>query len=121
MMQFLQANKLPIAGILGAGLLLWAYFMFFSGGSSGPLLASSSATAVTPVTQELLVTLSNLRTIRLDETIFSDPVFESLSDFGVVIPPEAIGRRNPFAPLGAGGGAPATTTPAETEEATESQ
>lgn len=120
MMRFLLANKIPVGGVLGTGLLIWAYFMFFSGGSSGPLL-SSSATTVSPVTQELLVTLSNLRTIRLDETIFSDPVFESLSDFGVVIPPEAIGRRNPFAPIGIDAAPePATTTPVE-EEVTESQ
>lgn len=115
-MQFLKANKTLVIGILGAGLLIWGYFMFFAGSSSGPLL-TSSASSVSPVTQELLVTLGNLRTIQLDETIFGDPVFESLSDFGVVIPPEAIGRRNPFEPLGAGGGsAPAaTTTPAPSE------
>jgi hypothetical protein len=112
-MQFFKTNKTLILGIFGAGLLIWAYFMFFAGGSSGPLLTSSGS-SVSPVTQELLVTLGNLRTIRLDETIFGDPVFESLSDFGVVIPPEAIGRRNPFEAIGVGGSAApaATTTPA---------
>ena len=117
-MQFINANRTLIAGVFGAGLLVWGYFMFFAGDSSGPLLSSSSGSTVSPVTQELLVTLSNLRTIRLDETIFTNSVFESLSDFGVVIPPEAIGRRNPFAPLGTGGPVSTTTTqqaPAENE------
>jgi hypothetical protein len=54
-----------------------------------------------------LVTLSNLRTIELDESIFQEPIFMSLSDFGVVIPPEAIGRRNPFAPISASAVSPA--------------
>lgn len=111
MIQFLVTNKMLIGGICGAGLLVWAYFMFLSPGSSGPLL--SSGESVSPVSQELLVTLGNLRTIRLDETIFADPVFVSLSDFGVVIPPEAIGRRNPFAPIGTGVGTPPPAPEAE--------
>ena len=30
----------------------------------------------------------------------TDPVFASLTDFGVTIPPQNAGRRNPFAPVG---------------------
>ncbi|MEK7192733.1 MAG: hypothetical protein AAB682_01215 [Patescibacteria group bacterium] len=43
--------------------------------------------------------LVNLRTIKLDSKIFSDPAFSSLTDFGVAIAPQAVGRANPFAPL----------------------
>lgn len=113
MLHFITNNKMMVGGVLGAGLLVWAYFMFFGGGTGELLVASSSPS---PVSQDLLVTLSNLRTIALDETIFSDPVFMSLSDFGVVIPPEAIGRRNPFAPLGA-----ASTPAAEPTEESETE
>jgi hypothetical protein len=101
MLQFLNANKTLIFGLVGTGLLVWGYFVFF-GEDSGPLLSSGATPS--PVSQELLITLSNLRTINLDETLFSDPVFQSLSDFGVVIPPELIGRRNPFAPIGLSAG-----------------
>ena len=112
MMQFLNANKMPIFGLAAAGLLLWGYFVFF-GEESGPLLSSGATPS--PVSQELLVTLSNLRTISLDETIFADPVFQSLNDFGVVIPPELIGRRNPFAPIGLSASAPASSATSSAE------
>jgi hypothetical protein len=51
------------------------------------------------ISRDLIVTLSNLNTIRLDDSIFTDPVFLSLSDFGVQIPLQPVGRRNPFAPF----------------------
>lgn len=106
-MQFLQANKTLLGGTVAAALLVLIYFMYF-GEDASPALVSSTDTS--PVSQELLVTLSNLRTIKLDESIFNDPIFVTLSDFGVVIPPEAIGRRNPFAPIGIGGGSTATSS-----------
>lgn len=81
-------------------LLVAGYFMFFSGGSSGSATLSSTDTS-SPVSADLLVTLQNLHTIKLDNTIFTDPVFVSLTDFGVTIPPENIGRRNPFLPFSA--------------------
>ena len=47
--------------------------------------------------RELLVALAKLKSTKLDRTIFEDPVFNSLKDFGVQIAPEPVGRRNPFA------------------------
>ena len=101
MTEFIKNNKVPIGGVLFLGIAIWAYFTFFSS-ESGELLSTTEVTS--PVSQELLVTLSNLRTIRLDETIFEDVVFISLSDFGVTIPLQTIGRRNPFAPIGSSTG-----------------
>lgn len=101
-MEFLKNNMVLLGGVFAVGGLVWIYFVFFSGGSSEELL--SQGEVASPVSQELLVTLSNLRTIKLDETVFEDPVFMSLSDFGVTIPPEPVGRRNPFAPVGASAG-----------------
>jgi hypothetical protein len=85
-----------IGVVVVAALVLW---FFYSRGGSGALL-TSSADQESPVSQEILATLGNLRTIKLDNSIFSDPLFQSLSDFGVAIPPAAAGRRNPFAPVG---------------------
>ncbi|MBX4192067.1 hypothetical protein KW798_01105 [Candidatus Parcubacteria bacterium] len=108
-MEFIKANKWMIGGVLGAVVLVWVYFTYFSGGSSDQLLTSTDP-ASTAVTQELITTLANLKTIKLDASIFKDPLFVSLSDFGVVIPPQQTGRRNPFAPLG-GFTAPSTGGP----------
>jgi flagellar capping protein FliD len=96
-MDFLKQNKTSI----GMGVLLlvaiYVYMTYFTNPSS-PTLTSSDTNGVA-LSQNLLITLQNLHTIKLDNSIFSDPAFQSLNDFGVIIPQEAIGRRNPFEPL----------------------
>lgn len=108
MLAFLKKN-LVVVGIIvvAAGVL----YYFYSSSSGGALLTSSDQTQ-SPVSQQILATLGNLRTIKLDNSIFSDPLFQSLSDFGVSIPPAAAGRRNPFAPVGQSGPAATGTTTA---------
>ncbi len=49
--------------------------------------------------RELVETLLTLRAITLSGTIFSDPAFKVLQDFGTTIIPEPVGRQNPFAPI----------------------
>lgn len=97
-MDFLKKNKVTIGAGAAMLLMLYVYLTYFSGGTA-PLSTTSSDT----VSGDLLVTLNNLNTIKLDEGIFKDPVFMSLSDFGVTLPTQAAGRRNPFAPVGQDG------------------
>jgi hypothetical protein len=98
MMDFIKKNSV-LMGVIVAGLLgLVIYLNFFSGASSVDLLATTAEPS--PVSQELLTSLSNLYSIKLDNSIFSDPAFLSLTNFGVELPPEAVGRRNPFLPIG---------------------
>lgn len=73
------------------------YLMFFRGPAEEPGVVAQDTTD--NVSRELVITLSNLNTIRLDDSIFKDPVFLSLSDFGVQIPLQNVGRYNPFAPF----------------------
>ena len=96
-MEFLNKNRLYIGVIVLALAGLWLYMTYFSGPSSSATLSNDRAAS--PLSQDVLITLSNLNTIRLDESIFSDPLFMSLSDYGVAIPPQNAGRRNPFLPL----------------------
>ncbi|HEV8677662.1 MAG TPA: hypothetical protein VN701_02420 [Candidatus Paceibacterota bacterium] len=99
MLDLIKKN-LPLAlGALVIVLALVVYLNFFAGNSTA--LLASTADAGSPLSQDLLVTLSNLHTIKLDNSIFTDPLFESLTSFGVQIPPENVGRRNPFLPIGA--------------------
>jgi hypothetical protein len=90
-------NKLVLGG---GGLLVIAGLLYYvwTGSGSAPLLTTTEGTS--PLSQEILTTLSQLSTIKLDPAIFTDPVFSSLTDFGVTIPPQQAGRRNPFAPVG---------------------
>lgn len=50
------------------------------------------------IDKELVGTLLKLRTVSLTGTIFADPAFQTLQDFGTQIIPEPVGRPNPFAP-----------------------
>jgi hypothetical protein len=96
-MDFLKKNMTSIGGVVILILAVYVYFTYF-GTSSAPLTASDNA-----VSGNLLATLGSLHTIKLDNSIFTNPVFVSLSDFGTTIPPQSSGRGNPFAPIGQGG------------------
>lgn len=96
MLALLKKHMVLVGG--GAIVLALLYYFFTSSSSTATVTADSGPS---PVSQEILATLGNLRTIKLDNSVFSDPLFLSLSDFGVTIPPAAAGRRNPFAPVGA--------------------
>lgn len=106
MLALLKKNMVVIGVLVAAAAVM--YYFATSGGNGATL--TSSAEVESPVSNEILATLGNLRTIKLDNSIFKEPLFMSLSDFGVAIPPAAAGRRNPFAPVGQSGAAPASTT-----------
>jgi hypothetical protein len=97
MMQFINDNKYYIGLIVIILVGLWAYMTYYQGPSSDASLSSDDTGS--PLSQDVLVTLSHVKAITLDPSIFSDPVYQSLNDFGVTIPLQPIGRRNPFAPV----------------------
>ena len=112
MLQFIKENMLLTLVMLAAvlGLVYYAFFMQSPSNTGSTTLVTSTdvAGSGTPSSQDLLVTISNLHTIKLDGALFADPGFVSLTDFGVIIPLENVGRRNPFAPVV--GAQPAPTT-----------
>lgn len=104
----LQNKK--VLGLIAVFAFAALALLVFSGGGGNPAVSSSPAApflSVAPVAsadavvgQDLLAALALLKTIRLDTSVFADPIFKSLSDWGKAIPPQPVGRRNPFAPLG---------------------
>jgi len=87
-----------VAGGIGLVLILTLVYYVWTSSENSAILTTNDGTS--PLSQEILITLGQLHTIRLDPAIFTDPVFASLTDFGVTIPPQNAGRRNPFAPVG---------------------
>ncbi|MEX0917168.1 MAG: hypothetical protein WDZ90_01450 [Candidatus Paceibacterota bacterium] len=79
--------------------LVFGYFYIF-GGEEGPLLSSDTREEQTEVGQELLRLLLQIRSLELDDSIFSRPAFNQLQDFSQELVAEPVGRTNPFAPLG---------------------
>ncbi len=106
-MDFLLKNKVAIGFGVALLLVIYIYFSYFSGGSSATLTASDSGS---PLSSDILITLQSVNSIKLDNSIFTDPAFVSLSDFGVTIPAQNVGRRNPFLPVGVASKATSTTT-----------
>lgn len=105
--------------VIIAGAIFSAYFIFIKPGSqdeaslveSGPLpeinTDSFGVSAETPLNVpqaagDFLTLLLNVRNIKLEAAILSDPAFQSLKDSSIVLVPDGTeGRPNPFAPIGA--------------------
>ena len=85
------------------------YRMFFPSSTPATTLTNTTQTSSDSqsvsvggdqVSQQLLSTLLSLKTIKLDDQIFNNPLFSSLSDFTITLGTGVEGRVNPFAPIG---------------------
>ncbi len=96
--------------LIGLGVVVAGFFWYASSGKKAPDAVLTTETAketVNSADKDLVETLLTLRAVTLSGTIFSDPAFNSLKDFGTQIVPEPIGRPDPFAPLSARTAGPA--------------
>ncbi|MEN9405257.1 MAG: hypothetical protein RLY47_216 [Candidatus Parcubacteria bacterium] len=89
--------------LIAVGILLVvfvAYRMFFASEPEEPL--SSETVSGLPVEDgDLLSLLLQLKSLKLSDELLADPTFVTLQDFTVELAPEPVGRRNPFAVIGA--------------------
>ena len=90
-------NIITILVVLVIGFFVYSAFFKPAGGDA--LIAQDISPAQTAVEQELIALLLELRSIRLDLSVFDDPEFQSLTDFSQDLIPEPVGRPNPFVPL----------------------
>ncbi len=105
--------------IVVAGALIFLYFALFGGGGSenAPLTSSVPAGGLRDFNSALpdlsnssglavgnsfLSLLLSVKSVRLDDSIFSEAAWSSLNDSSVVLNPVSgdEGRSNPFAPIG---------------------
>lgn len=75
------------------------YSFFFTGNDTRTLVTQDVDPAQAAVEQELIALLLELRSIRLDVSLFDNTDFTSLTDFSQELVAEPIGRENPFSPL----------------------
>ena len=80
--------------------VLYLGYMYFGSSADDAALVSSTPEDEIAVDRELLQLLSQIKQIRLDASLFESPIFKSLEDYSQTIPSEAVGRANPFAPIG---------------------
>ncbi len=94
-------NIVAILLLLAGG--FWVYTSYFKGnGTDTPLITETPILNDQNVKgRDLLKVLLSLNGIKLDEEIFSSPLFTSLEDFTLTLPSSGgAGRNNPFAPIG---------------------
>lgn len=105
MQLFEHLNKRAVIGFGAILVILLAFFFYWLSGSGygdeGPLSVLPVSPLDASLGRELLVALATLKSTKLDTGVWSDPVYASLKDFGVEISAQPVGRRNPFAELGA--------------------
>lgn len=101
-------RKKVMWGACGIAVLAAILFYLFTAKAPEPVVTQIEASPLEGVLgRDLLLTLERLKSTNLDTSVFQDPVFTSLQDFGVAIAPQPVGRRNPFAPFEGGGSAAA--------------
>lgn len=89
--------------IIFAVIVIIAALLYFSySGSSAP--AGSTTLQAIPggagdVGANVVAMLNEIRSLRIDKTLFTDPAYQTLQDYSVTIPELNVGRANPFAPI----------------------
>ena len=105
-----KTRNIIIFASIAVVLIILSVF-FFKKSPEEDSLISSSNNSVLPngdiksqnslITQDFLAILLNVKSINLEDSIFSDPAFLSLRDSSIeLIPDGTEGRPNPFAPIG---------------------
>jgi hypothetical protein len=87
---------------LGLAILLFVGYVVFlrdDGAPTPPPGMEAFSAQAQMESQQLLSTLNELKSLDVEGTLFSDPLFLSLRDFRIDLGIEPDGRVNPFAPV----------------------
>lgn len=96
---FKNKTLLLLGGGVVVALLIW--YGFLRSDTKASLLTTEELTTTNgEVDSDVVATLLTLRAVSLTGSIFEDPAFQQLQDFGSEIMLEPVGRPNPFAPIG---------------------
>jgi hypothetical protein len=100
-MNFFTRFRTPLTVVALIIVAFVIYTVFFTD-KNDAVLVQNTESATASVDNELIALLLQLKSLTLDDSIFSNDAFQSLQDFSQALVPEPVGRNNPFAPLGAG-------------------
>ena len=93
-------NIIIIAVIIGIGLI--AYSFLKPDPTAETLLETTQRQDSAQVLgDEITSAISQINSLKLDRTVLDDPIVKKLIDHSKPILPEPVGRKNPFAPIGA--------------------
>ncbi|MFA5934464.1 MAG: hypothetical protein WC827_01075 [Candidatus Paceibacterota bacterium] len=75
-------------------------FYLFKNKSTDETLVSDSKVTNSGDAQAIYNLLQKMAKVKLDDSIFSNQIFQSLKDNSIEVAPQETGRDNPFAPIG---------------------
>ena len=84
-----------IIAVAGGGYFWWSG----SASSSTGSLEVNTNDATGVLGSQVLGLLNQVRSLNIDTKLFTNKAYLSLHDFSITIPPQTIGRANPFAPF----------------------
>lgn len=97
-MNALAKNK-KVLGVVGVVVLaLLVYLLFLK--SDSAVIDEFGATGGPSVGADLIELSDKLSKVTLNPQVFNGPTFKSLRDFTLPIPPQPLGRKNPFDVIG---------------------
>lgn len=110
--------KTVIIVLVLSGIGYFGYSYLNKAGSSSDVLLTQTSANTSKMGAEVLSALNQLKTLKLDGSIFQDKIFLSLEDTSISLTPEPVGRINPFSPIGVENASAARFVPASTTRAT---
>lgn len=94
-----QPSKTKTYGMIAIVILAFLLIYFYMSGDTPTTGTLTPGSSYGTVGASELGLLNQVRSLKIDSALFTDPVFVSLQDYSVAITPEPVGRPNPFAPL----------------------
>jgi hypothetical protein len=99
-----SSNKKTLwIGIIIVVVLVGGWYFYSkgrSGSSTSQLIPSTPNDANATVGANVLNVLNSVSSIKIDASFFQTTAYQSLVDYSITVPPQAVGRPNPFAPVG---------------------
>lgn len=87
-----------VISIALVGLVVYS-FMTGAPKDESSLIVTPAQNEAALLGNEIITALNQVNTLRLSQDIFSNPVYQTLRDRSQEIPPEPVGKRNPFDPI----------------------
>lgn len=92
--------KTTIIVLVIAGVGFFGYNYLTRVDTPSDILIQQDSANTSKMGAEVLTALNQLKTLKLDSSIFQDKTFVSLRDFSKPLNSEPVGRLNPFSPIG---------------------
>jgi len=96
-----MGNKIKYILIaVGVVIVIFLFYAFFLKSAPAPVGLTTTVASNDSDTVATLQLLDQMKSLALDRSIFTNPLYLHLQDFGVTISPQPYGRPNPFGPIG---------------------